>query len=401
MKSKKLIFGILFMVLASSFLSFAGEKTELDVFQDKGYFIHQSDDGQFKLWFDGRIMIDGGFIQGADSEGINNGLETRRARFAIKTIVHGDWAGEFDFDLADNELEIKDFWGAYIGIEDTIIKFGNHKMPITMDDVTTSRWTTFMERALINGFVPSRQIGLSVNKWGKNWTAFAGVWGQEVGTGEEDGADEQYGWAGRFVFNPTIADNTVLHFGTSYANLKPGAGEDSIKVRARELHLMERYAYAKVKDLEDYSLLGFEFATAKGPFSFQAEYMKADYNKIAGEIDASFDGYYAYVSWFITGENRNYNQNEGEFGAVHPISKKGAWEVALRYSSINLNDFEADITGGEESNITLGINWYANDNVKLVLNYIISDHDEFADGDGAFLGNDDVNIIAFRFQYLF
>ncbi len=401
MKSSKVIFSVLVFVFSVSFISFAGDKTELNVFHDKGYFVAQSDDGQFKMWFDGRIMIDGGFIQNEDSEGVNNGLETRRARFAIKTIVHGTWAGEFDFDIADNEIEIKDFWGAYIGFDNTIIKFGNHKLPITMDDVTTSRWTTFMERALLNAFVPSRAIGLSVNKWGKNWTAFGGVWGQEPGTGEEDGANEEYGFAARFVFNPKLADNTIFHFGTSYANLKPGAGEDSIKVKARELHLMDRFAYAKVKKLEDYTLLGFEFATMRGPLSFQAEYMKADYNRFEGETDASFDGYYAFVSWFITGENRNYKQNEGEFGAIHPRGKKGALEVALRYSNIDLNDLDADIEGGEESNITLGINWYVNDHVKLVLNYIKVDNDEYADGNGDFLGDDDFDIIAFRFQYLF
>ena len=401
MKSLKLCAVLLLMVSAFWGTAVAGEKEELAVFHDNGYFVMESADQDFKLWFDGRIMIDGGYIQGADSEGIANGLETRRARFAIKTIVHGDWAGEFDFDLADNELEIKDFWGAYIGIENTILKFGNQKMPITLDDVTTSRWTTFMERGLLNAFVPSRQIGFSAAHWGKNWMIHGGVYGQEPGTGEEEGENEQYGYAARFVVNPILSDENVVHLGISYANLKPGAAEDTLKVRGRELHLMERYTYAKVKDLEDYNLTGLEFAVMRGPLSFQAEYMKGDYNRFDGEVDASFDGYYAFVSWFITGEDRNYDHTSGEFGAIHPHSKKGAWELALRYSNLNLNDVDADIMGGEAKHITFGANWYANDHVKLVLNIIKVDNDEFADGDGDFLGDDDHTILAFRFQYLF
>ncbi len=401
MKSLKLCAVLLLALSACWGTVVAGEKEEMAVFHDKGYFVMESEDHDFKLWLDGRIMIDGGYIQGADSDGIANGLETRRARFAIKTIVHGVWAGEFDFDLADNELEIKDFWGAYIGIEDTIIKFGNQKMPITLDDVTTSRWTTFMERGLLNAFVPSRNIGLSVNHWGKNWTAHAGVYGQEPGTGEDEGENEQYGYAARFVFNPILSDENVMHLGVSHANLKPGATEDSIKVRGRELHLMDRYTYAKVKDLDDFSLTGVEFAYMRGPFSFQAEYMKADYNRFEGEVDASFDGFYGFVSWFVTGENRNYDNTSGEFGSIHPRSKKGAFELALRYSNLNLNDFDAGITGGEAKHITLGANWYANEHVKLVLNVIRVDNDEYADGDGDFLGDDDHTILAFRFQYLF
>ncbi len=134
--------------------------------------------------------------------------------------------------------------------------------------------------------------------------------------------------------------------------------------------------------------------------SWQAEYISQDVNRY-DKPDASFDGYYVYVSYFITGETRQWKKSEAEFGAVTPNSKKGALEVALRYSHLDLNDEDADIWGGKEDNFTIGINYYFNENIRFMMNYIFVNNDEYADGDGDFIGNDDFQILAFRFQYLF
>jgi phosphate-selective porin OprO/OprP len=45
--------------------------------------------------------------------------------------------------------------------------------------------------------------------------------------------------------------------------------------------------------------------------------------------------------------------------------------VAVRYSSINLNDNDMD--GGQMNNFTAGLNWYLNPATKFAFNYIYSD----------------------------
>ncbi len=382
-------------------LCYSGEAEELAVHHDKSYLIFKSGNGQYKYWLDGRIMLDYGTMD-SDND-FASGWETRRARFAIKTIIRGDWASEFDFDLADNEVEIKDFWMAYIGFNNTIIKLGNHKVPGSMEDLTTSRWTTFMERGLPNEFTIGRRIGLSYNKWGEHYSAMGGFYGQEPGTGEEEEEDEEGGYALRAAFAPVRTADTVLHFGFSHTNFSPDAGDNNkLRLRTRpELHLTEKpLNTGKLKHVEDYTYTGLELAYQKGRFSAQAEYLEAKLNRSKGE-DASYSGYYAYVSWFAFGAQRTYNMDSGEFGAIRPQGKKGALEFAFRVSNIDLNDFDAEVEGGSADNITFGVNWYANDNVKIVLNYIQSDLDEYADGDGDFLGGDKLDILALRFQYLF
>ena len=397
--SRTVTFFLAFVALGNILL--AGEKEEMAVHHDKGYLIFKTDDGKFKYWLDGRIMIDYGSI--SSDNNLPNGWETRRARFAVKTIINGDWASEFDFDLADNALEIKDFWMSYIGFNNTIIKIGNHKVPGSMEDLTTSRWTTFMERGLPNEFTIGRRLGVSYNKWGERYMVMGGFYGQEPGTGEEEGEDEEGGYGLRAGFAPINTDDTVLHFGFSYSNFSPDAGEENkFRIRARpELHLTERLLNTgKVKYVDDYSYTGLEAAFKKGRLSGQAEYIMADLNRFDGG-DASYSGYYAYVSWFAFGAERTYSMDSAEFGAIHPTSKKGALELAFRISSLDLNDFDAGVEGGSADNWTFGINWYANENVRFMFNYIQSDNDEFADGDGDFMGGDKLDIYALRFQYLF
>ncbi|MGY8975932.1 MAG: porin, partial [Alphaproteobacteria bacterium] len=69
----------------------------------------------------------------------------------------------------------------------------------------------------------------------------------------------------------------------------------------------------------------------------------------------------------------------------------GAWEVALRASTIDLND--SDINGGEASSYTLGLNWYMTTFTKTILNIV---HTESS---GAL--SEDFNVLGIRLQIEF
>ena len=57
----------------------------------------------------------------------------------------------------------------------------------------------------------------------------------------------------------------------------------------------------------------------------------------------------------------------------------GAWELAGRYSFVDMSD--GPVEGGEHTAYTLGLNWYANQNIRWTLNYIFNDiENDFYDG---------------------
>jgi phosphate-selective porin OprO/OprP len=115
-----------------------------------------------------------------------------------------------------------------------------------------------------------------------------------------------------------------------------------------------------------------EVAGVWGPLSVQAEYMRADVNRRSGR-DPSFDGGYVQASWFLTGESRPYKVSEGIFDRVTPnasvgLGGIGAWEIAARFSTIDLTD--RGVNGGEERDFTLALNWYLAPNLRLMLDYV-------------------------------
>ena len=66
----------------------------------------------------------------------------------------------------------------------------------------------------------------------------------------------------------------------------------------------------------------------------------------------------------------------------------GAVELTARYSSIDLED--GGVSGNEQQNITVGLNWHLNKNTRFMTNYVHTELDDPVDEGADFL--------LFRFQ---
>ena len=71
------------------------------------------------------------------------------------------------------------------------------------------------------------------------------------------------------------------------------------------------------------------------------------------------------------------------------------WQLGLRYDHADLNDgsFTAPSTvtgvlGGEESNWTVGVNWYWRSNFKLALNYVKVSSERYSSSKKLFVQDD-------------
>jgi phosphate-selective porin OprO/OprP len=138
-------------------------------------------------------------------------------------------------------------------------------------------------------------------------------------------------------------------------------------------------ALANVSGAEVYSA---EAAATYGPLFFQGEYFwyNVDRNFRPGLTEVKFEGGYAQASYVLTGETRTYNSASAAYNGIVPSNPFqptgggwGAWEIAARFSTIDLNDQLASangVAGGRQTIYTAALNWYVNRNVRFMLDYL-------------------------------
>ncbi len=133
----------------------------------------KSTDGAFKFQVGGRIMVDAAHYD-ADKTDLGSGAEIRRARLFAAGTVYDDWFYKAQVGFAGNEVSLKDFYLGYQGFEPVKITVGNQKEPFSLEELTSSKYITFMERGLPNAFAPGRNTGISVDSNADKWGLHAG-----------------------------------------------------------------------------------------------------------------------------------------------------------------------------------------------------------------------------------
>lgn len=372
---------------------------------DGGYLVFQSADSAFKYWLDGRVMIDGADYLGAQNA-LATGVGIRRARLGVKTTLFRSWQGEIDVDFAGDAVEVKDLWVGYAGWNNSLLRIGNYKEPFSLETLTSSKFITFLERSYIDNFSPDRHIGLSYSRWGRQWQFSAGVFGQGSGDVDATGQNQGYGLTGRVTVAPVLTERKLLHLGLGVSRRTPdaaaGATANTLRIRARPETNINRARFLSTGRIPsvNYELLyNGELAAVSGPLSFQAEFTGVKVERLGSNPTATFSGGYAFVSFFLTGESRTYLASTGEFDRIYPRSPKGAWEVAARYSTMDLDDTGAGVLGGKGQNYTLGLNWYVNPNFRFMANYVrvvLNDNAKPDGGTAPLIAGDKFSIIQVR-----
>ncbi len=428
------------VLLTMAGAAFAGS-SPLNATSEDGILVFTSDDGAFKWWVDARVYLDmamymdDGPLYDPDSgvyddyadfhekqDSLAGGFLLRRARFALKSQLWHDWYGEIDLDFADEAAAVKDAYISYRGLfgGNGHVRVGNFRQPNGLEEVTTSRNLMFMERSQgTDPFVVGRRMGIEVTGWQEKYRWSVSMFGADVEDFVKE-ANEQVNFATRLNWSPIRTDESTLLIGASGTLQKPtfvGAPDDagdrsvsSVKFNSRpETNVSDtKFIYAKIKDVEKFSTFGGEVAYVNKRFMAQGEYMTAAIDRYASSDPTdnresiSYSGGYGFVSFFLTDDTHAYDHKDAEFARVTPNSAKGAWEVAARYSTVDLNDADADEQNGGSTSITLGVNYYPNPNVKLMLNYGHVNNDEYATGKkGVFFGDYDFDYVQMRFQTAF
>lgn len=357
-----------------------------------------------------------------------DGTDFRFARILLQGKVWNDFTYNAEFDFAGqngaDSPKFRDVWFQYNGVpyggeRAFDVRVGHFKEPFSLDEQNSVTTRHFVENPLLDVFVPSRNAGIQFSDAllgepkAERLTWALGVFKETDDLPSSNDSDEDQGYqiTGRLTGLPYYAEEgrKLLHLGAAYSRRNPDGAVVNYAARPESRVSLFRYVNPdafptgfRFRDTlaDDINLYGLELAGIYGPLSFQSEYILSDVKtELGGDVD--FDGYYVQAGYLLTGEHRVYRHDTARIDSPvvkNPFSLRGekrgwgAWEVAARYGAVDLSD--GPVRGGEHSSLTLGVNWYVNQNVRLSANYIHNDvdHDLY---DGKF------DVFQTRFQFEF
>ncbi len=339
----------------------------------------------------------------------SEGFYFRRARFGAEGTIARDFNYRILLELGGSGTEgptrINDAWIAYTGLAPFTFQLGAFAPPANMDDGTTPEDIPFIERASVAelsrtlGGADGR-IGFGVKANGGRWMSAFTLTTRTVNDAEI--FDTQLAAVARAGFLAATGADYNVHVGASGTYVLSPADQGSAatpprhairfrdrpEIRVDSTRLIDTGAI----DAAHASVLGLEFGANWKSVYLQGEHFWFDVERRAPATlpDPDFAGYYLQASWLLTGESRRYNPVTGSFQNPRPkvpfssAGGAGAWELAARYSRMDLN-FDAGLAGlaapiggvrgGDQSVITLGVNWYPNPNFKVMMNYLLIDVD--------------------------
>ena len=381
---------------------------------------------RFQLY--GRIHL--GYYTFSDIDGLGGLIGNPSDRFGIRRLrislqgeikdnvfyrIQTEFANPNNFQFRDVFLGFTD-----LPLLNTVI-IGNQKRPYSLDQLNDSNYNIFVDRAYVaDAFNDlNRRFGISSsgNSRDLKYSWRSGIYNMEniQSDGLFEGNNYQLELASRIAATPWYDECSggrgYLHVAASVAHRFPdglGPNNQSEYSTNPEAFFDNIFATGPIFGAESESLYGFETVLNLGAFQIGGEYMETFVDRFEPTgPNLNFHGGYIYAAYMLTGEHMSWNRKLGVLGRIRPFENffavkdcngkvqrgLGAWQVAARYSYIDLND--EDIVAGASDSLTLALNWYWNPHSRLQLNYINGDVDSQPLAEGTY------DLFGLQFQAFF
>jgi phosphate-selective porin OprO/OprP len=407
-------------------------------------------DGRFTANIRAILMMDAGKYFQKDNlpstvtnRDLNDGINFRRARIGFDGKLFGDFDYSFVYEFGGSGAEeagrLYEASVTYTALKPFRLKVGAFEPNVGLAAATSTSQMPLLERPApaeaarnVAAGDSRAAVQLSANDAigsetgiAVRWLASGAFTGNTLGGTQQ--FDEQTGWLARVALAPYSGVDWQAHLGGNIQYVyqpndavgPTGTGARyPIQIRDRpELRLTgDRLVDTGAIDSANATVYGGEAAFQVRNFLLEGEVFRYEIERRNSTLpDPHFRGWYVQGSWVLTGEPRPYNPVEGRFDApkltynfTPQAGTWGAFEIAARYSVLDLNYREGNrgaagpvgsVRGGEQKIYTVGLNWYLNPSMRLMLNYQHVDIDRLT-ATGAQAGQE-YDAIAARAQVTF
>lgn len=346
---------------------------------------------QVKLKVAGRIMLDYDHFDAAFNGGESgDDFNLRRASVSLEAAFSKNWEAKLQISYLEKDKEFveKDLHLTYKGWRFANLRLGKFKQSFGLENSTSSKNILTIERDLAtSAFSPGRSYGIGLLSQQKKHTWSVGFFDA---TQEEDLFDAKTVTA-RATYVPFKNKKGLLHLGVS-GSWREGAGAEYQINEFNAIYNARRIiesAKLHADKIQQYSV---EFAWQHRALLLQAEFFGQEVKTLPSfnEQDASFSGYYFQASYLLG--NNKHRYRKGRFVSLKPASGRGAWELVARLSNLNARD---NNMGSQVNNALVGVNYYINEQVRLMFNYIHTKLDNTAEETST------GNAFSARVQYVF
>lgn len=358
-----------------------------------------SADGRFSVAFRGLIQYDQGtFAQGKAPAGtdLSSGGNFRRAQIGLQGTAFSDWSYNFVYDFGGSGTEKSGYiytaYAQYDGLKPFGLRIGAYAPPAGIEDATSSGDLIFAERPASADI--ARNIAGSPSRNAVT-LFYAGdrLYGALSYTGDkitDPGTfDEQQALVGRLSYlaysdadTNILLDANATHVFKLADNAAGGASNPttSFSITPEVTFDSGGTKFVNTGNIPAASMTQWGLEGAANYRNFYAQGGYFDYAVARPGVldDPHFAGWYVTGTFVLTGESRRYNAATATFQNPRPTGAWGAWEIAARYSSIDLN-YRAGlagsvlpaggIRGGDQTVWGVGLNWYPNTVFHFALDY--------------------------------
>ncbi len=441
--SNTISWGVAAVLAAVSGASFA------DTAETNGGIKIKTDDGRFEASLGARMHLDANFINVDDDSGFgSNGLKAnnpsgvffRRIYLTLKGKAYG-WSWKIENDFCgqaaktlpatvggggtgtvgatttdqSNTCRESNFQYVYamtnLGPGEIII--GQNKPFRSMEDIMSSNEITMIERSYVSsaGIYSGREFqdGVFYLVPMDMLTAGGAVYSLRSINGTTtasngNGTTEGIGWNARVTFAPIATDTMAAHVGVTYS----GESFHNNNGPTEQFGYFGRLGGNEklLASGDKTNIFGVELAGMFGPATLQGEWAQLRADDAASDTAGvtqkdTVNAWYIQGSYFVTGESKKYDKHDAVFKNPKPANSWGAIELTTRYEQAKNKDLGAGITGicggsptCDISDLTFGVNYFINPNVRVMLNYILGEEKRAT-------ASDKPRTLAARFQLAF